>query len=272
MGQSRLEVVRYVTTAPAHASSYAEIFGPAPDFDDASRFPPRASPYGDADRRAAWEALSEPARESINRAFSNVGKAIGAYERGLLPGPARFDHYVELVASGQYEAAAEVLDPEELAGLRLFLDVGRTGCLRCHNGPMLTNQAFHDVASGRMGSTPDLGRFLGIDSVIRSEFNCLGPYSDAPPDACDELRFLDRREAARATGAFKTPSLREVSRTAPYFHDGHLDSLRGVIDHYRNVDDSRGSEITRLDLTDAEAEELVAFLRTLSGGVAAGTQ
>jgi cytochrome c peroxidase len=269
MGASRLEVVRYVTGDARYADDYESIFGPAPHFNDTDAYPPHASPYGDAARRSLWAALPEQARDAVNRAFSNVGKAIGAYQRQLRPTPTRFDLYVDRLVSGDIEGASVLFDDHEVAGLRLFLDVGRTQCLRCHNGPLLTNQAFHDVDSGRLGAIPDLGRFPGVESLLLTDFNCLGPYSDASPEACRELRFLDRRESARATGAFKTPSLRELARTAPYFHNGSLETLQAVIDHYRHVDDSRGSEITRLDLTDSESIQLVAFLHTLSGRVAA---
>jgi cytochrome c peroxidase len=70
------------------------------------------------------------------------------------------------------------------------------------------------------------------------------------------------------TGAFKTPSLREVARTAPYFHDGRFARLEQVIAHYRSPPKDAGSELTPLELSDEEARQLVAFLTSLSGGVA----
>jgi cytochrome c peroxidase len=105
--------------------------------------------------------------------------------------------------------------------------------------------------------------------VLLDPFNCLGRYSDAPKDGCAELRFLDRREPARLSGAYKTPTLREVGRTAPYFHDGSLATLEDVVAHYRRPPADPGSEIVPLELSDPEAAQLAAFLRALSGGVAA---
>ena len=78
------------------------------------------------------------------------------------------------------------------------------------------------------------------------------------------MRFLERRELARFAGAFKTPSLREVAETAPYFHDGSLASLDAVVEHYRDPPNDPGSEITPIALTDEEAAQLVAFLRSIS--------
>lgn len=272
MGTTRLEVARRVTRDPRYRAAYEALFGTAADFDDPKRFPARASPYGDAEARVAWTRLSEEARDQVNQVFSNAGKAIAAYERLLAPAPSRFDVYVDRLLSGDLAAAESALDADEIAGLRLFLDGARTQCLRCHNGPLLTNQSFHDVASSRLGPIPDLGRFVGIQSLLLDPFNCLGRYSDAPKERCTELRFLEQRETARLSGAFKTPSLREVGRTAPYFHDGSLATLEEVIAHYRRPPADPGSELTPLELTDREAGQLVAFLRSLSGGVAAGAE
>jgi cytochrome c peroxidase len=269
MGGTRLEVARLVSRDPRYRADYEALFGPAPSFDDPVLFPARASPYGDPESRAAWDRLPEEARHQVNLAFANAGKAIAAYERRLAPGPARFDRYVERLVEGDLDGARRTLQPDEIAGLRLFLDGARTQCLRCHNGPLFTNQSFHDVASSRFGPMPDLGRFVGIQSLLLDPFNCLGPYSDAAEEHCDELRFLERREMARLSGAFKTPTLREVERTAPYFHDGRLATLEEVIEHYRRPPADPGSELVPLELTDGEAAQMVAFLRALSGGVAA---
>jgi len=270
MGGTRIEIVRHATTDPRYAEDYRALFGPPPDFAADSPPPPRASPYGDDEAKQAWARLSEGTQREIDRAFSNVGKAIEAYERRLIPGASRFDRYVEQLLAGDASGAAQTLTPDEIAGLRLFVDGERTQCLRCHNGPMLTNHSFHDVATGIGRGPPDLGRFLGIQSLLLDRFNCLGPYSDAPPASCQELRFLTRREISRKSGAFKTPGLREVARTGPYFHDGRFSRLEQVIAHYRNPPQSPGSELVPLELSDVESRQLVAFLKTLSGSGAIG--
>lgn len=268
MGSTRLEVVRHVTGSPRYRSAYSELFGAAPDFSVAAGWPDRAGPFGDAEARIAWKALSEAQRGSVDQAYANVGKVIEAYERRLQPGASRFDRYVESLLEGP-PPDGPALDADELAGLRLFSDVGRTLCLRCHNGPLLTNQAFHNVGTARLAGF-DFGRFLGIQSLLIDPFNCLGPHSDAASDECGELEYLDRNRAGEKTGAFKTPSLRGVSRTAPYFHDGSFDSLEAVVDHYREPPpvEGTGHELQPVELSDAEAAQLVAFLRSLDGGVA----
>lgn len=254
MGNDRASVVRFVTQDPRYRDAYREIFGEAPRPSSE-----HASPYGDSAARAAWSRMDDSERQAVNRAFANVGKAFEAYVRRLVPAKSRFDRYVE---------GTEKLTPDEIAGLRLFIDGEKTRCLRCHNGPLLTNENFHDVATTRLGPIPDLGRFLGIQSLLLDDFNCQGPYSDAPRGSCTELEFLKTRELAETAGQFKTPTLRDVARTAPYFHDGSAATLSVVMEHYRRPPADSGSELTPLDLADQEASQLVAFLGTLSGGVA----
>jgi cytochrome c peroxidase len=210
-------------------------------------------------------------RRTIDRAFANVGKAIAAYERLLQPGESRFDRYVQGLRNGR---ATDEFTEEEVRGLALFVDSGRTLCLRCHNGPLFTNQAFHDVGTGRptgQGGLPDFGRFLGIQAVVVDPFNCRGSFSDAAENECGELRFLDTSRAALETGKFKTPTLRGVARTGPYMHDGRMATLEEVIEHYRRpaVAGRVSPELTPLEIDAAESRALVAFLATLDGGIAA---
>jgi cytochrome c peroxidase len=267
MGSTRLEVVRYVTGNPRYRDAYTELFGAAPDLGPGSALPERAGPFAGGEAKAAWQRLPSEVRQRVNRGFANVGKAIEAYERRLRPGPSRFDRYAESVFEAG-AAQATLLDANESAGLRLFLDMERTQCLRCHNGPLLTNQSFHNVGTAR-GGEMDFGRFLGIQSVLLDPFNCLGPFSDAETGSCGELEFVDGRNVEHLTGAFKTPSLREVARTGPYMHDGSFATLSSVIEHYRRPPpvEGTGHELTPLDLTDEEAAQLVTFLGALDGGI-----
>lgn len=266
MGSSRLSVVRYVAQHEDYGEVFALLFGPAPRILERPDLARHASPFGDAAARAAWAALDASEREEIDSAFANVGKLIAAYERTLMPEPSRFDRYVESQLIGNVTSAAADLTSDEQAGLRLFIDGKKTQCLRCHNGPLFTNQSFHDIGTGRLGEVPDLGRFLGLQSLRLDVFNCLGRHSDAGPEACAALRFLDRRHDVQRSGAFKTPSLRDVGRTGPYFHGGSHASLIDVIDFYRSPPTVPPNELQPLRLDDTEARQLVAFLRSLSGG------
>jgi len=271
MGTTRVAVVRHVISDARLAELYERVFGAMPAIGDATRFPEHGGPFGTRDEQDAWHRMSAADRGTIDVAFANVGKAIAAYERRLVPGPARFDRWLEGLQTGHATAPEDSLTEQEIAGLRLFIDSGRTLCLRCHNGPLLTNQVFHDVGTATGdGRLPDFGRYLGLQAVLIDPFNCLGAYSDARPKDCTELRFLDKRHAETEMGKFKTPTLRGLARTAPYMHDGRFANLAEVIEHYRSPPTSPDTlEITALEIDDIEAKALVAFLQTLDGGVGA---
>jgi cytochrome c peroxidase len=270
MGSTRLAVVRRVTTHRATASLYRQVFGMAPKLDDLNRFPEHAGPFGDVNERAAWTRMSAEDRQIVDRAFANVGKAIEAYERLLQPGPSRFDRYVHNLRDENPTLENAQLSEMELQGLRLFVDADRTPCLRCHNGPLFTNQSFHDVGTAsRAGGFPDFGRLLGIQAVLIDPFNCLGPHSDSDPEDCGALRFINKSHVAAQSGKFKTPTLRGLVRTAPFLHDGRFGTLDEVIEHYRNpsAGDDRPREMAPLEISDEERRALVAFLVSLDGTV-----
>jgi cytochrome c peroxidase len=106
--------------------------------------------------------------------------------------------------------------------------------------------------------------------VREDEFNCLGRYSDAKPEQCEELRFVSDT-GAELVRAYKTPSLRNVAERAPYMHAGQLATLNDVVRHYDRAPSAPAghSELKPLHLSATERTQLIAFLRTLSGPIAA---
>ncbi len=263
MGASRIHTLRVLRSDPAYAASYRALFGS--EVPDTDGIDPRANVLGGSTARAAWAKVPRAKREEVDRAFANVGKALAAYERGLVPQPTRFDRYVAAIRSGNETGAGE-LTPDEQRGLRLFIDGERTRCLDCHNGPMLTNGSFHNIGTGNFdGPQLDHGRELGVMAVKVDPFNCMGPFSDADPEDCGGLRFLAEAHV-ETRGAFKVPTLRYLARTGPYMHDGRFASLAEVVAHYERAEpDAHGqSELRPLSLTSDERRSLVAFLRALS--------
>ena len=97
--------------------------------------------------------------------------------------------------------------------------------------------------------------------VLSDEFNCLGRYSAAKPEECLELRFIDTNKG-KYTGAFKTPTLRNVADRSPYMHAGQIKTLSEVLRFYRS---SGRDELKHQDLTNEELSKIEAFLKTLSG-------
>ena len=206
-------------------------------------------------------------REGATAVFVNIGKAIAAYERRIQYRPSRFDAYVErLTKDGR--APENVLTPDEVAGLKLF--TGKANCTQCHNGPLFTNNEFHNTGVPAVPTLPaDHGRLVGSASALKDEFNCRSKWSDAP-GACKELEFMAvaSHEQERA---FKVPSLRNVADRAPYMHAGQLASLAQVLEHYNRAPQapSGHTELEPLKLNARELRHLEAFLRTLSGGTSA---
>ena len=157
-----------------------------------------------------------------------IGDAIAAFEQTLVTPDSPFDRY----ARGERTA----LHDQQKRGLILF--VGKAACSQCHTGPNFTDGAFHN---------------LGVD-----------PAPDAPRD---EGRYEVTKNPADR-GAFKTPTLRNVALTAPYFHDGSLSTLEEVVDFYNRgggAHPGKSDRIFQLELTVDEKQDLVAFLRSLTG-------
>jgi cytochrome c peroxidase len=248
--------------AEHYREDYERIFGALPEL---AGIPRVAGPVDDPAARAAWAGLGDMQRDVITGVYVNIGKAIAAYERRIQYGPSRFDRYVDaLQATGR--APEGVLTRDEVAGLRLFL--GKASCMNCHNGPLLTNNEFHNTGvPARPGLPPDTGRLAGADGVLRDEFNCRSRWSDAP-SKCAELEFLVTGDHVLERG-FKVPSLRNVADRAPYMHAGQIGTLAGVIEHYNRAPKapSGHSELEPLRLRAQERRQIEAFLRSLSGGV-----
>jgi len=263
-GGSRLQYAHLI--AEHYAAEYEAVFGPLPDL---SGLPATGGPVEDPAARANWESLTPEQQEDVTRVFVNVGKAIAAYERLLMPGESRFDHYVEAVLAGDGAAARAILSDDEVAGLRLF--IGEAGCTNCHGGPLFTNNEFHNTGVPARPELPeDPGRAVGARQVLASEFNCLGPWSDAAPRDCAELRFL-KAEGHELERAFKPPTLRNVAESAPYMHAGQFATLAEVLRHYDEAPRAPAghSELSPLGLSDAQLAQLEAFLRSLSAPLAA---
>jgi cytochrome c peroxidase len=128
------------------------------------------------------------------------------------------------------EGDSGALAPQETAGFRLF--AGKAGCVNCHSGWAFTDHAFYDIG------LPDDDR--GRGAVLR---------------------------LPQAEHAFKTPSLREAGRRAPYMHDGSLGDLAAVVRHYADGITERptlAGDLKRIALTASEQAALVSFLGTLT--------
>jgi cytochrome c peroxidase len=244
-----------------YRADYELLFGKLPNI---KSLPPHASPLGNARERRAWNSMPASERTNVSRAFANLGKSIAAWERTLRLAPNRFDRYAEALAHDDKTTMRASLTPDEVAGMRLF--IGPARCIQCHNGPLFSNGEFHNTGVRFSDRPEDAGRTHSVETVRRDEFNCLGRYSDAAPNACAALRFLPMQWPGKL-GGFKVPILRNISHTAPYMRTGEFATLRAVLDHYNPGSHlpyaSERTEIVPLKLSSREMDQIAAFLATL---------
>jgi cytochrome c peroxidase len=253
-GSSRLFVAHRMFDA--YAADYQAIWGTLPPLGDTARFPAAGQP---GDR--PYDLMAAPDKTLVTRVFVNVAKTIAAYERTLRIQPNRFDAYV----GGN---AAALTGPEK-NGLSVFFALG---CAQCHWGPRLTDDAFHATRfpTGRQDGFADVGRQEGQALLIQSPFLSGGPYSDDRNTAHALGIGID----PAVVGAFKTPTLRGITGSAPFGHGGKLLTLDDVVTLYSqgglpaNDPHAAGVAPPWLVTYDHNAKDaLLPFLMTLDGNV-----
>ena len=165
---------------------------------------------------ANWERLPTDLRAAINTVFYNFGTAIGSYEKGIVAVNSPFDAFAEkfLETNDVNSSLVQGFGHNELQGLQYFYKQG--GCISCHYGPNFSDEKFHNISLGPNNKYVFLGRAKGVIDAINDPFSCKGEGRQS----CDELR--NHRNSIYDLGAAKTPSLRNVSVTGPYMHDGRF--------------------------------------------------
>lgn len=214
MASSRLFIAKQI--AARYATEYDAVFGAKYPRPDLTSLPDAGKP-GDA----AFDALPKEQRDAVTRIYVNVGKAVAAFERTIRVKPNALDRY----ADGDLAA----LTPEQKKGLSAFF---RVGCAQCHFGPRLTNDAFHVLRfpTGRTDALADNGRLDVLAGLAQREFVATTTWSDDASAA--KLLTLDPKAMPNMLGAFKTPTLRGLPKTAPYGHGGTFAELLDVSRHY----------------------------------------
>lgn len=188
--------------------------------------------------------------QNSERTVVNVGKALAAYQETLVTGRTPFDDFRDATIRADASAAARY-PPAALRGLKLF--VGDAKCINCHSGPNFSDDRFHKVTGGTGDS--DDGRLQGVRSVKSNPFNLTSRYNDDPTGgSASATRQLVSQSGQR--GQFRTPSLRNVTATAPYMHDGKIDLLQSAVQH--------GAPQHGPVLSAAQTSDLVAFLTSLT--------
>lgn len=204
------------------------------------------------------EAFKAAYGRAVN--YDDIGRAIASFERTLIFLDSPFDRF----ARGDKSA----ISADAIAGWALFN--GKARCVSCHqinsSSPIGTDNRFHNVGVS--------ARHQDFEKLARSALQALA--KDASKETIDQLalqtnlselgRFVVTRNRSDI-GAFKTSQLRNVGVSGPYMHDGSLNTLWDVMDHYNKGGETNlylDGGIEPLALTEKEVDQVVAFLFTLT--------
>jgi cytochrome c peroxidase len=269
-----------------YQSDFEAVFGTMPPLDDTTQFPAlaadvtgcippdRTSPpptcdvpfHGIPGDGAEYDSMTTANQTAVTMVVANAGKAIGAYERLLSCGQSPFDGWVHGNATAISNSAQR--------GAVLF--VGKAGCVSCHSGPFMSDQAFHNcglvpaIVQQAFIDSDDQGQATGLPQLRASPLNSAGIYSDGtdgriPPAVTPAM-----------SGAFLTPMLRCVAMRPTFMHTGQIGTLADVVSFFVQGGDPGGGypgtdELQHLDLSLQDQADLVAFLESLTGPGAPAT-
>ncbi|HEY5372162.1 MAG TPA: cytochrome c peroxidase [Polyangiaceae bacterium] len=260
-----------------YKSEYEAVFGAMPAFDDAARFPQltandtgcvevntshgstfacRGIPGDSAD----YDSMKTADQRLVSVSAANAAKALAAYVRQLRCGASRFDQWLD----GDESA----LTRTEQRGAELF--VGKAGCVPCHGGPRLTDEAFHNVGLSpavvavAIQDSDDRGAATGIAAALTDPTSTAGTLSDGDRHA------LPSAPGPELEGAFRTPTLRCAAAHPSFMHTGQLAQLSQVVDFFDRGGDHAGdfpgsNELHPTGLSERERVDLTAFLGALQG-------
>ncbi|MBI2772420.1 MAG: c-type cytochrome [Burkholderiales bacterium] len=178
--------------------------------------------------QAGYVKMFEMAYPGEGISEATLAKALAAFERTVTSRNSPFDRWL----AGDSRAMTQA----QWRGYKVFSDPARGNCATCHSAPNFTDNGFHNIGIASTG-TADPGRY-GI------------------------------RKVASMRGAFKTPTLRDIELTAPYFHDGSAATLLDVVKHYERGGDDQSNlsaDMKPLKLTEQDRTDLIAFLKALTG-------
>jgi cytochrome c peroxidase len=199
--------------------------------------------------------------------FADVQKAIATFERTLVFGDSPFDRWY---FGGDKTAMSEAA----VRGFKVFQENGR--CVSCHmieqDHALFTDNRFHNIGVGINNIQADIPRLAPAFLAAKAAGTDVD-VAVLTDRKTSELGRFAITETLDDLGSFKTSTLRNIAVTAPYMHDGSLATLRDVVDHYNNggvtnkedkVNDFLSGGIRPLDLSEAEINDLVAFLESLT--------
>ncbi|MEN8136210.1 MAG: cytochrome c peroxidase [Thermodesulfobacteriota bacterium] len=211
-----------------------------------------------------YEGLFEAAFNGRGPGVETIGMAIASYERTLISGNSTFDRWY-------YGGEEKALDESAKRGFRLF--TGKGQCSLCHrvndNYSLFTDDDFHNTGIGwyeSVGEEPaSYPVQLSPGVVVQMPAKVIESVEEPKPG--DIGRYEVTLDPADRW-SYKTPSLRNVELTAPYMHNGKLNTLREVVDFYAKggvANPYLDPLITPKGFTNREKVDLVSFLKSITG-------
>ncbi len=199
--------------------------------------------------------------------MKEVSQAIASFERTIIAGDSPFDRYY-------FGGDNTAMTDQQVRGFQVFLAKGR--CVSCHtieqNHALFTDSKFHNIGVGINRIQQDVPRLAGAFLEAKQQGIDVDVAVLTNPKTSELGRFAVTDDISEI-GAFKTPTLRNIAVTAPYMHDGSLETLEEVMEHYDHggvteetdpVNDFISGGIRPLNLTDQEIDDLVAFMEALT--------
>ncbi|MEN8141876.1 MAG: cytochrome c peroxidase [Thermodesulfobacteriota bacterium] len=199
--------------------------------------------------------------------MKHVQQAIATFERTIVSGDSPFDRYY-------FAGDQRAMSKPAVRGLKIFLEQGR--CVSCHTisqtHALFTDSRFHNLGIGFARINKDVTELASAYRQAKRTMAQVDVDVLTNKNTSELGRFAVSSEF-RDMGSFKTPTLRNVAKTAPYMHDGSLKTLKEVVDFYNNgglvkksdpLFDFQSGGIRPLDLSEEEVADLVAFLEALT--------
>lgn len=198
--------------------------------------------------------------------IETIGQAIATYQRTLISANSRFDRWY-------FRKESNALMKEEERGFRLF--TGKANCVQCHiiggEYALFLDHSFHDTGVGWNKAFGD----VSADPIVKVQL-APGVFTSVRREVVNSVGLPAKKDWGRYEVTrdpsdllrFKTPTLRNVNLTAPYMHDGSISTLREIVEFYNRggvPHDGLDPSVKPLGLSSEEMDDLVAFLRSLTG-------
>jgi len=211
-----------------------------------------------------YRGLFEEAFGGRGPSMETVGMALASYERVLVSGNSAFDRW-------HYGGDASAMSASAQRGFELFK--GKGGCVSCHtvgeSFALFSDDQLHNTGMGyreSMGIKPDKEKVLVAPGVYIEVDREIIDSVGLPPEP--DVGLYEVTQNPHDRWKYRTPSLRNVALTAPYMHNGSISTLREVIEFYNQggvFNQLLDPRIRPLELSDTEMDDMVAFLRSLTG-------